>query len=169
MSHLCRCGKLLISIFLMLMGFLSTGCGNDRQRKAPDFVLKSLDNREVSLSSLKGNVMLLNFWATWCGPCRMEIPDLIQLEKTYHEKGLRVIGIVLGSGSAESVMKFAQRYGINYMILMGNNKVTEAYGGIRGVPTTFLIDRQGNIQKFYVGARSYRTFEKDILPLLNQH
>lgn len=169
MLRWCRYGRVVVSVYLVLVGFLSIGCAKNKEQKAPNFVLKSLDDKEVSLSNLKGKVILLNFWATWCGPCRMEIPGLIQLEKTYHQKGLKVVGIVLGSGSAEKVKKSVQKYGINYVILMGNNKVIQDYGGIRGVPTTFLIDRWGNIQKFYLGARSYRAFEKDILPLLNEH
>ena len=164
-----RHGIVAMVVYAILVGFLSMGCAKDKGQEAPNFVLKSIANEEVSLKDMNGKVILLNFWATWCGPCLVEIPDLIQLEETYREKGLQVVGIVLGSGSAENVGKSVQKHGINYVILMGNNKVTQDYGGIRGVPTTFLIDRRGNIQKSYVGARSYETFEKDILPLLNKH
>ena len=140
--------------------------------KAPDFTLASLEGDWVTLSDMKGNVILLNFWVTWCGPCKMEIPDLNKLQEKYQDKGFEVVGITLTSGSPEYISKFAENWGMNYKILTdirGNETeiVTNTYGQalgipISGVPTSFLIDRDGYIVKTYVGPRSERVFYNDL-------
>ncbi len=139
---------------------------------APDFTLASLEGDWVTLSDLRGNVILLNFWASWCGPCKMEIPDLNKLQEKYQDKGFEVIGITLTSGSPERISKFAENWGMNYKILTdikGNETeiVTNMYGQaigtvISGVPTSFLIDRDGYIVKTYVGPRSEQIFYNDL-------
>ena len=120
---------------------------------APDFTLSDLQGKEVSLSDLKGKVVLLNFWGTWCGPCRKEIPDFINLSKKYKKEGLEIVGITLTSGSPEKIQEFADQWGINYQLLTDINgnetqTVTALYGQatgkrITGIPTTFIIDREG--------------------------
>ena len=140
--------------------------------KAPDFTLVSLEGDRITLSDLRGSVILLNFWATWCGPCIMEIPDLNRLQEKYQDKGLEVIGITLTSGSPEIISIFAEDQGMNYKILtdiMGNETeiVTNMYGQatgapITGVPTSFIIDRDGYIVKTYIGPRSERIFYNDL-------
>ena len=139
---------------------------------APDFTLSDLQGKEVSLSDLKGKVVLLNFWGTWCGPCRKEIPDFINLSKKYKREGLEIVGITLTSGSPEKIQEFADQWGINYQLLTDINgnetqTVTALYGQatgkrITGIPTTFIIDREGHIRQRYVGPRSEKVFLKDI-------
>jgi peroxiredoxin len=132
----------------------------------PDFILPQLDGSLLKLSDYLGKVIILDFWATWCPPCRAEIPDFINLYNEYREKGLLIIGISLDSSGIETVKKFVNKMGINYPIVMGNNKVINDFGGITGIPTTFIIDRKGNqIQKF-VGYRSKEVFESEIKKLL---
>lgn len=140
--------------------------------KAPDFTLASLEGDWVTLSDLRGNVILLNFWATWCGPCKIEIPDLNKLQEKYQDKGFEVVGITLTSGSPEQISRFAENWGMNYKILTdirGNETeiVTNTYGQavgypISGVPTSFIIDRDGYIVKSYIGPRSERIFYNDL-------
>ncbi len=140
--------------------------------KAPDFTLVSLEGDRITLSDLRGSVILLNFWATWCGPCIMEIPDLNRLQEKYQDKGLEVIGITLTSGSPEIISIFAEDQGMNYKVLrdiMGSETeiVTNMYGQatgapITGVPTSFIIDRDGYIVKTYIGPRSERIFYNDL-------
>ena len=89
--------------------------------------------------------MILNFWATWCAPCRLEIPYFIELQKRYGDRGLAVIGVSLDEQGPDVVKEFVKQLGVNYPIVIGNEKITEAYGGIEGIPTTFVIDRQGRV------------------------
>ena len=143
---------------------------------APDFTLFDLEGNPISLKNLKGKVVLLNFWGTWCGPCRKEIPDFIKLAEKYKDNGLEIIGITLTSGNAKKITTFANKWNINYTLLTdikGNEtqEVTSLYGKvtgrpITGIPTTFLIDRDGFIRKRYVGPRSEEIFYKDLKPYL---
>ena len=140
--------------------------------KAPDFNLADLDGNVINFSAYEGQVIMLTFWGTWCGPCRQEIPDFIQLYDQYNDKGLEIVGIAIQSGSAENIKRFSEYYKINYPILTDINgnesyKAFSDYGlisgvGTRAVPTTFLIDRDGNIVKTYRGARPGHVFLKDI-------
>jgi len=145
---------------------------NGNQLLAPDFTLVDLDGNNISLSDLKGKVVLLNFWGTWCGPCRKEIPDFINLSKKYKKNGLEIVGITLTSGPPKNIKAFAEQWGINYKLLTditGNETqtVTALYGQatgkrITGIPTTFIIDREGYIRHRYVGPRSEGIFYKDL-------
>jgi thiol-disulfide isomerase/thioredoxin len=113
----------------------------------------------------KGKVVFLNFWGTWCPPCRKEIPDIIQLQKNYQSKNLMVIGIAVERDVEKAVSKvseFGGKQGMNYMNIIGNEAIGEAYGGISAVPTTFIIDKKGVIVEKIVGANSYEEFEKII-------
>ena len=140
--------------------------------KAPDFNLADLDGNVINFSAYEGQVIMLTFWGTWCGPCRQEIPDFIELYDKYNDKGLEIVGIAIQSGSAENIKRFSEYYKINYPILTDINgnesyKAFSDYGlisgvGTRAVPTTFLIDRDGNIVKTYRGARPGHVFLKDI-------
>jgi thiol-disulfide isomerase/thioredoxin len=140
--------------------------------KAPNFTLATLDGDWVTLDDFKGKVVLLNFWATWCGPCLMEIPDLKILQEKYNEKGLEVLAITLTSGSPKQISKFSEKWGMNYYVLTdieGNETemVTSYYGQatgvpISGVPTSFIIDREGYIVKSYIGPRTERIFANDL-------
>ena len=131
---------------------------------AYDFTLPRLGGGNFTLSSLKGKVIILDFWAVRCPPCRMEIPNFVELYKKYKGKGLEIIGICLDS---EAMVKpFAKEVGINYTLVLGNREVAQKYGGIRYIPTTFIIDKQGNITKKHIGYTSKETFEEEIKKLL---
>ncbi len=144
--------------------------------KAPDFILADLEGNRVQLADYRGKVVLLNFWGTWCGPCRKEIPDFIELVDKYQESGLEIIGVTLTSGPPENIQRFSDRMGINYTLLTDfeareTQTVTWEYGKatgrpINGIPTTFIIDREGYIVKKYIGPRPEHIFYKDLKPYL---
>lgn len=117
---------------------------------APDFSLKSTEGKTVTLSGFKGEVVVLNFWATWCPPCRAEIPDFVEFYNAYKEKGVVVLGIVLNSPDKD-VQNMIQQNKISYPVLISDGKVEEKYGGIRFIPTTIIVDRAGRIVKRQVG------------------
>ena len=133
---------------------------------APDFTLNDLDGEPFSFSSTRGKVVILDFWATWCPPCRMEIPHFMDLYKKYRRQGLEIVGVALDRGGASVVKPFAEKNGIDYPVVIGDQKVTVDYGGIRGIPTTFVIDRKGRIVQKYVGYREKEVFEEAIKGLL---
>jgi len=135
-------------------------------KPAPDFTLQDLDGNSVSLDDFKGKVVILDFWATWCPPCIKEIPDFIQLYDQYKDKGFVMLGISLDQAGISVVKSFAQKFKINYPILMNDGRVDKAYGGITYIPTTFVIDPAGNISKKHVGYNSKDVFEADIKTLL---
>jgi thiol-disulfide isomerase/thioredoxin len=124
--------------------------GNKTLTPAPDFSLQTLDDREVILSKTRGEVVLLDFWATWCGPCRESIPHLVQLYKTYHAQGFEIIGLSLDKGGKDVVHHFVQSMDISYPIAMAPDSVVRDYG-VHGLPTTILIDREGKIREKIVG------------------
>ena len=132
---------------------------------APDFTLTTVDGKDFTLSSLKGKVILLNFWATWCPPCRGEIPDFIELAGDYKNSGFEIVGVSLDS-SPKKLSKFVKSSGINYPVMLGNKKITAKYGGVRGIPTTFIIDRNGNIANKHVGRVEKTRLEKELLQLI---
>jgi thiol-disulfide isomerase/thioredoxin len=119
----------------------------------PDFTLKTIDDQEITLSKLKGKVVLLDFWATWCGPCRESIPHLIQLYKAYREKGFEMIGISLDKGDAAVVRNFSKSMDIPYPIVMATKEVARDYS-VTSIPTTFLIDKEGKIREKISGFNS---------------
>ena len=131
---------------------------------APSFTLSDIGGRSVSLSDYHGKVVILDFWAPWCPPCRREIPDFIALQNQYASQGLQVIGI--GLDQPNNVAAFAQQQGINYPVVIGDDAITNLYGGISGIPTTFFIDRQGNIKNRFVGFTRKSVFEEEIKKLL---
>jgi len=110
---------------------------------APNFALTSTDGKTVKLSDFRGKVVVLDFWATWCPPCKAEIPDFIKLYSKYKKDGFQMLGISVDQGGLGAVLPFMKEYGINYPIVLADNDVVSAYGGIRGIPTTFVIDKQG--------------------------
>lgn len=161
-----------ITLILFVVGILLVNQqqmleGNEEPgKKAPEFTLLDLDGKPFHSSNLKGKVVILDFWATWCPSCRAEIPHFKSLYQQYHGQGLEIVGIALDRGGAKVVKPFVEDNGIDYPILIGNQKVTEDYGGIRGIPTTFVIDRQGRIIEKFVGYRDKETFESAIQKLL---
>ncbi|HEY1662387.1 MAG TPA: TlpA disulfide reductase family protein [Verrucomicrobiae bacterium] len=134
---------------------------------APEWSLKDVDGKTVRSTDFKGKVVILDFWATWCGPCRAEIPGFIGLQKQYAKQGLVVIGASVDEGGADVVKSFAQELGMNYPIVLADEKTQQAFGGIEAVPTAFIIDREGQIVKEHLGFADKDEFEKEIKPLLN--
>ena len=130
-------------------------------KAAPAFSLESTDGKTISLKDYKGKIVILDFWATWCGPCRRGIPDLVSLQDKY-KNDLRVIGISLDSDTKSDVILFAKKFNINYPILYGDQQVTQDYGGIEAIPTTIVIDQNGEIVAKYVGLVNKETFAKQI-------
>ena len=135
-------------------------------RAAPEWQLKDLDGNPVKLSDFKGKVVILNFWATWCPPCRREIPTFVSLQKQYADKGLVIIGVSLDEKGPDVVKPFVAKMGINYPVVMGDPKIAADYGGIAVVPTTFLIDRNGKVAAEHEGDADRATLEGEIKPLL---
>jgi peroxiredoxin len=134
---------------------------------APDFELTSLDGRQVKLSDYRGKAVLLNFWATWCSPCKVEMPWFIDLQKQYGPKGLQVLGIAMDDSGTAEIDKFAKTMGVDYPVLLGKEAVGQAYGGVQYLPTTFYIDRQGRIVDRVFGLISESEIKQDIEKALN--
>jgi len=139
----------------------------DKDRKtAPDFTLKDADGKVVKLSDYKGKVVLLDFWATWCGPCKIEIPWFMDIQRKVKDRGFEVLGVAMDDEGWEVVKPFAAKMGINYRLVIGNDITAQAYGGVDALPTTFLIDRTGKIAAVHVGLASKKDFEDGIEQLL---
>ncbi len=134
---------------------------------APDFTLTSLSGDTVNLKDLRGKVVLLNFWATWCGPCRMEIPGLIDLQARYGSQGLRVIGMdEISEDNANAVRRFYRQFQLNYPVVLASDAIGNLYGGIEATPTSFLIGCNGRVYGEYVGYMSEDAFASRIHGLL---
>jgi thiol-disulfide isomerase/thioredoxin len=146
----------LILCLCLGWAFLLSHCAKEKKPSsalAPDFTLKTLDGQEIALSQLKGKVVLLDFWATWCGPCRESIPHLIQLYKTYRENGFEMIGMSLDKGDADVVRNFAKSMDIPYPIVIAPEEVVRNYR-VTSIPTTFFIDKEGKIRERITGFNS---------------
>jgi len=136
--------------------------------KAPDFALKSVDGKVVKLSDYKGKVIILDFWATWCPPCRKGIPDLVSIQNEY-KNDVVIIGVSLdGDKTIKDVPDFIKQYGINYPIVYGDEKIVTAYGGIQAIPTAFVIDKKGNIVDQHVGLVDKSIYVNKIKELLKK-
>ncbi len=119
--------------------------GDLKGQIGPDFTLESLEGKTVQLSDFRGKAVLLNFWATWCQPCKIEMPWFVELEKQYGPQGLQVLGVAMDDASKEDIAKFAKDMGVNYPILLGKESVGDAYGGVQFLPATFYIGRDGKV------------------------
>ena len=151
---------------LIVLSLFSAGPAAAADRKpAPDFEVTDLSGSPLKLSAFQGSVILLDFWATWCPPCRAEIPHFKQLYAGYKGKGLQVIGLSVGE-KPDVVRSFAKANGITYPVGMSSDSIEQAYGGIRGIPTTFLIDKQGRIAGQFTGYQEKQVFEQEIRALL---
>ena len=137
-------------------------------KSAPEFSLESLDGRTVHLADFHGKGVLLNFWATWCQPCKIEMPWFEELQKEYGAQGLQVVGIDMDDASKEDISKFAKEMGVNDPILLGKESVGDAYGGVQFLPSTFFIDRYGKVVDRIFGLRSRSEIEDDIKLALGQ-
>lgn len=129
---------------------------------APDFTLKDADGATVRLSDYRGKVVLLNFWATWCGPCKVEIPWFIEFEKTYKDQGFAVLGVSMDEDGWKVVKPYIEQHKLNYPVLLGDEEVSKTYGGIDTLPTTLLIDREGRMASLHLGLDTRDEYQKEI-------
>jgi thiol-disulfide isomerase/thioredoxin len=132
---------------------------------APDFKLTALDGQPVTLAGSHGKVILLNFWATWCGPCRAEIPDLVELQNKYKDR-LQILGLVVDDDDPDAIKEFAERFGINYPVAIAGDEIRMQYGGIAALPTSFVLDSEGRIVQKHEGLRDPLLYETEIRALL---
>ena len=142
-------------------------CDAQSQPAPLDHVVKDINGQDVRLASYKGQVIFLNFWATWCGPCKIEIPHFVNLQAKYKDRGVTFLGLSVDD-TVEQLKPFAEQYKINYPVLvgLGNDAVQEAFGPIWGIPITFIIDRQGNICRKHQGLATEEQLDKVIQSLL---
>jgi cytochrome c biogenesis protein CcmG, thiol:disulfide interchange protein DsbE len=133
---------------------------------APDFQMKDVDGKPVTLAGLRGKVVLLNFWATWCGPCREEIPSLIALQKRYKDQ-LQIIGMLTDDDDDESLHKVIEAEGINYPVVLATPEMRMEYGGIPALPTLFVINAEGRVVQKHVGLYNPALYETEVRALLN--
>jgi len=154
------------TLFGAVVFSLAMASADLRAETAPAFTLQDTSGKPVKLSDYKGKVVILDFWATWCPPCRAEIPNFVDLQKQYGKQVLAVIGVSLDQDGVAGVADFAKAHSINYPIVMGNQDVVEAYGGIEAIPTTLVIDQAGNVVARHTGFTDKSEFEAEIKKLL---
>lgn len=139
----------------------------DNRKAAPDFTLTDANGNPVQLSDYRGKVVLLNFWATWCGPCTIEIPWFIEFEQEYKSRGFEVIGVSMDEDGWKAIKPYIAEHKVNYRVLLGNDSVTQLYGGVESLPTTFIIDRDGKFAFApHVGLAGKNEYLREIQSLL---
>ena len=166
--------------FALLAACLLAGCSSEPRyvkassqvkpvtdrKPAPEFALKDADGKTVHLEEYKGTVVLLDFFATWCGPCKIEIPWFMEMERKNRDKGFSVLGVSMDDEGWEVVKPFLAELGVNYRVVIGNDATAQIYGGVDALPTTFLIDRNAKIAAVHIGLASKKVFEDGIQQLL---
>jgi cytochrome c biogenesis protein CcmG/thiol:disulfide interchange protein DsbE len=166
-------------VIVMTLTILAVGCGEGKSdapemtsaagvsaKSVLNFSLKDMDGNTVDLAQYHGKVVILDVWDTWCPPCRKEIPEFVQLYDEYRNQGLEIIGVALARKGVPEVKQFAQQYKINYTNLIGEPIIYQIFGQIQGIPTTFVIDKTGELKNKHVGYTSKAVFEKEIKELL---
>ena len=172
-----RNALVFVALTVAVLAMLASGKYLDRTRKqhgpltlvgdikgvqAPDFSLFTLDGQKVKLSDYHGKAVLLNFWATWCPPCKVEMPWFVDLQKQYGKDGLVILGVAMDDSEPASIAKFAQELGVNYTVLLGTDKVSDDYGDVQYLPTTFFIGRNGAVVDKLTGLLDRKDIEDDV-------
>ncbi len=154
---LCPLATLLAAVLLTA---LALRAGEEfKAAPAPGWKLPDVDGRVISSDQFTGKVVVLDFWATWCPPCRAEIPGYVSLQKKYGREGLVIVGVSLDRGGPDIVRRFLGDEKVNYQVVLGDDRIVEAFGGVEAIPTTFIIDRRGMIRYRKVGAMETARFE----------
>ena len=156
-------------IALLILFAVPTSAALGQAQKAPALEFKDLRGRAHRLSDYRGKVVLLNFWATWCPPCRAEIPDLVRLQREYGTRGLQVIGITFPPERRARVRSFTKRLKVNYPVALGTRQTKASFTDDETLPLTVVIDREGTIRGLIVGILLPEEFEQQIKPLLRPH
>ena len=168
--------RIVFPALAIIAGLASASCSKtstgtaaeatDDREAAPVWTLSDVNGNPVSSESFKGKVVVVDFWTTWCPPCREEIPHYVEMQKQLGPEGLVIVGISLDARGPSVVKPFMEKFGINYTVVMDDGEVSEAFGGIEAIPTTFVIDRQGRIASKKIGYETREQFQRRILPLL---
>ena len=163
---------LIIAVVAVLLGWIrlrppavNNHGGTASLRPAPDFALTDLAGNKLSLVDYRGKVVLLDFWATWCAPCKEEIPHFIEMQNHYASQGFQVVGISMDDDE-KPVREFQQQFKMNYPVALGTTQLADQYGGAFGLPITFVIDREGRIVSRHIGQTSSAVFEAEVQRLL---
>jgi peroxiredoxin len=176
-----RNALVFVALTVAVLAMLASGKYLDRTRKhgpmklvgeikgieAPDFSLFTLDGQKVKLSDYRGKAVLLNFWATWCPPCKVEMPWFVDLQKQYGKDGLVILGVAMDDSEPATIAKFAQELGVNYTVLIGTDKVSDDYGDVQYLPTTFFIGRNGAVVDKLTGLLDRKDIEDDVKKTLS--
>jgi peroxiredoxin len=151
-----KMARLLIpmSLVFFLLASVNATCAREDYPAAPDFTLKDLNGNQISLSDYQGKVLFLNFWATWCGPCRVEIPDFIEVYDEYKDKGLEILGVSVDSMNPDKVLEFVNKNEMNYPVVMFTRDLINDYRPGRAVPATIVIDKKGRLRHKQIGTMS---------------
>ncbi|MCL4782638.1 MAG: TlpA family protein disulfide reductase [Bryobacterales bacterium] len=136
------------------------------RNEAADFALEDANGQTLKLSDLRGKVVLLNFWATWCGPCKVEIPWFIEMEREFKDQGFAVVGVSMDEDGWKAVKPFMQDMKVNYRMVLGTEEMAQLYGGVEALPTSYVLDRNGKVASVHMGIVSRKVFEEEIRALL---
>ncbi len=136
------------------------------RNEAADFALEDANGQTLKLSDLRGKVVLLNFWATWCGPCKVEIPWFVEMEREFKDRGFAVVGVSMDEDGWKAVKPFMQDMKVNYRMVLGTEEMAQLYGGVEALPTSYILDRNGKVASVHMGIVSRKVFEEEIRALL---